>query len=97
MPSIPGTDDDLAAIHAAFAEDVTYTGAGLDGATVSAVVSDETLEGFERKSFEIRFEALPEDPEKGDTIVDGDGVEWRSVDIERRDAVDAWGIFVEAA
>lgn len=96
MPAIPGTADDLAAIHDAFAEDVTYTGAGLSGVTVSAVVNDVSEPGYEKKSFEIRFSALPEGPGKGDTIEDSAGDVWAVTDVDRRNDIDAWEIFVEA-
>ena len=97
MSAIPGTEDDLAAIHDAFAEDVFYTGAGLHGDTVRAVVNDVSEPGFEKKSFEIRYAALPDEPEKDDTIEDGDGCEWRVIDVDRRDDVEAWDIIVESA
>jgi hypothetical protein len=95
--------DEIAAIHAAFAEPVTYTGAGLAGATIAAIKSDEPGDPFQgpgstvRKiGFEVRQAVLPAAPAKGNIIVHA-GTSWRVIDITRRDDVAAWGLIVERA
>ena len=105
--TIPGAGTSLADIHAAFAEDVTYTGAGLTDETLAAVVSDVAADdfmgsgdGLRRKSFEIRFAAFGDagatgDPEKDDLIADGDGTDWRVIEPVRRADIEAWVLTVE--
>jgi hypothetical protein len=94
---------EIAAIHAAFAEPVAYTGAGLGGATIAAIKSDEAGDPFQgpgstvRKiSFEVLQAALPGTPAKGNIIVHA-GTSWRVIDITRRDDVAAWALIVERA
>jgi hypothetical protein len=95
-----------AEIHAAYAEDepVRYTGAGLTNEPLAAVKYDVPAEAFQgpgntlrQVTFEILQAALPQDPAKGNMIVenDGSGQGWRVNDITRRDDVFAWHLVVE--
>lgn len=98
MSSMPGGDDAAAAIHAAFAKPVRYTGAGLLNARVPAVRSGRTGAGFQGPTtFEVRKDALAADPAKGDTLVekDGAGARWQVFEITSLDDVDAWRLGVE--
>lgn len=94
---------DLAAIHAAFADPVIYTGAGLSAAPITAVFSDVPADAFlgagasaRHISFELRASDLPSAPGKGDLIVH-DGVTWSVIDIVRRRDIAAWSLSVEKA
>ena len=98
----PITAEELAEIHAEFAEDVTYTGAGLDGDTIGAVPFNIPADQFQHagddlrtRSFEIMKSALPDRPETGDVIVDGDGMKWRVIERQNRADVLAWVLIVE--
>lgn len=93
-------------IHSAFAEDlpVRYTGAGLTAAAIAAIKSDVPGEPFQGAgktlrtiSFEVRQADLPQDPRKGNTIVedDGAGAAWRVNEVRRRDDNEAWELIVE--
>ena len=102
MVDIPGAAADAAAIHAAFASDVVYTGAGLTAGTVSAVRSDAPGDAFmgpgetvRTVSFEFQQSSFSGVPAKGDTINDGDA--WTVIDITRRNDVNAWVMIVEAS
>jgi hypothetical protein len=102
MTNIPGGADAAAAIHAAFAVPVAYTGAGVSGESLDAVRSDRAADAFtgpgstlRETSFEIRIADLPESPRKGDRIVDGEDASWAVIDITRRDDIDAWVLIVE--
>ncbi|MBP6031258.1 MAG: hypothetical protein KA533_07505 [Sphingobium sp.] len=94
---------DLAAIHAAFADPVVYTGAGLTAAPLTAICSDVPADAFlgagataRHISFEFRASDLPSAPGKGDIIVH-DGVNWSVIDIVRRRDIAAWSLSVEKA
>ena len=98
----PVTAEELAAIHAEFAEDVTYTGAGLDGETIAAVPSNVAAEPFQHagdglrtRFFEVMKAVLPGRPEGGDVIVDADGIQWRVIERQDRADVLAWVLIVE--
>jgi len=106
VSGLPGGAAALADIHAAFAAPVRYTGAGLSAGQVQAVRSDRPADSFQgpggtlrEVGFEIRAAQLPQEPDKGDELVenDGSGPAWRVVDITRRDDVDAWHLIVELA
>jgi hypothetical protein len=93
----------LAAIHAAFAEPVVYSGAGLDEAAITAVPTEAAADAYQgpgattrKQAFEVPFSFLPSDPSKTDTLVH-DGLRWRVNDITRRDDVAAWLLVVERA
>lgn len=101
MTDVPGADAELAAIHAEFAVPVTYTGAGLAGESVDAVVSDVAADVFQgpgdtlrQISFEVLFGSLPGTPDKGDTITDADDTVWVVDDVTRRGDVGAWVLVV---
>ena len=93
----------LAAIRRTFEEDVVYTGAGLAGATIKAIWSEDAAPEFlgpgstaRIVSFEIADAALPTAPRKGNTIVRvATGETWKVNDITRRDDVAAWSLIVE--
>ncbi len=94
----------LAAIEAVYRAPVAYTGAGLDGDAIDAIRTDwraASFQGFEGKSsslsFEIRKALLPERPDKTDVVVEASGARWSPIDIDERDDVDAWVLFVEEA
>lgn len=94
----------LAAIESVYGAPVTYSGAGLDGVSVVAIRTDwraAAFQGFEGKasslSFEIQKADLPERPDKRDIIVEANGARWSPIDIDERDDVDAWVLFVEEA
>lgn len=104
MSNLPGGDTALAAIHAAFAKPVRYTGAGLTAGQVQAVRSDKAADAFQGPGetlrevcFEIPVDELPQQPNKGDLLVDRDGAgdSWIVIDVTRRDDVDAWALVVE--
>jgi hypothetical protein len=79
----------LAAIDAAFAIDILYTGAGLEAEALSAIKSDVAASDFQGPgntlreiSFEINDSDLPERPRKGNGIVEVDtGLSWEVNDI----------------
>jgi len=86
MPDFSGEIDD---IHAAFADPVTYTGAGLVAAAITAVYFEEPAPAFQgagatarRVWFEVRISDLPEEPARGDVIMHN-GLEWRVNDFVR--------------
>lgn len=95
--------EEAADIHAAFADTVTYSGAGLTNAPIAAVKSDIAAEAFQgpgntlrEVSFEVLKSALPQAPAKGNTIVH-DGTAWKVNEIRSRDDVAAWTLIVEEA
>lgn len=94
--------EELAAIHAEFAEDVTYVGGGVDGEIISAVPSNVPAEAFmhagdglRTRSFEVLYSTLPDQPETGDTIIETNGDQWRVIERQDRDDVLAWVLIVE--
>ena len=102
--SIPGADEDLAEIHAAFAEEVIYTGAGLTAGAVAAIPRDVDASGFmgsagsvRTKSFEIQQAEFTDAPAAWDELVTADGTIWRVTEAQRRDDVGAWILVVEHA
>lgn len=106
MTNIPGTDAAAARLHARMAKPVAYTGAGLTGDIVAAVKADVSAQSFDRSgqslreaSFEVRKEALPADPGKGNLIAENSGAGriWSVIDVAERDDVDAWLLTVEIA
>ena len=80
-----------AAIDAAFAdpEPAYYTGAGLTGAPVSAIVRDEPAPAFDGGRtlrtifFEIAQADLPQEPHKGERL-DHRGQRWRVDEVRPR-------------
>ena len=98
FPDLP-----LSAIHAGFADPITYTGAGLALDPITAVYSNEAAEPFAGKgksarlvTFEVQYEDLPRRPAKADRIQHSTGL-WRPIEIVDRDDVGAWEIVVERA
>lgn len=103
MADVPGADAEAAAIHAAFAVRIFYTGAGLTSLAVDAVISDTPSEPFmgagstaRRREYEIREGVFASNPSNGDTILDSAG-SWRVIDVTRRRDVDAWVLAAERA
>ena len=93
----------LTAIHRTMADPISYTGAGLTNAPITAVHSDVPAEAFagpgataRHVSFEIQFTDLPGTPAKGDLIVHATGT-WRAIDRVRDQSIGAWIISVAAA
>lgn len=101
---MPAHPEELAAIHAEFADPVVYTGAGLPGPTpITAIFNDEPAETFmgagataRKVSFEVQIADLPDEPGKADTILH-DGTLWRVIDVTRRRDIAAWALVVEKA
>jgi len=98
MPNFSG---EIADIHAAFADPVTYTGAGLAAGAITAVYSEMQAPDFmgpgntaRRTWFEVRVVDLPEYPAKGDVIMHN-AIEWRVIDIVRRDDLSLYELTVE--
>ena len=98
----PHEEAALAAIRAAFEEEVTYTGAGLTAAPIMAIFTDAAGLAFlgpgstvRQTNFEIAQSALPQRPRKGNIIVQESGKRWKANDITQRDDVEAWVIIVE--
>jgi hypothetical protein len=92
------------ALRAVYARPVTYTGAGLAGATLLAIKSDVSAEPFQgagetlrQVTFEVRQADLPVDPARGNTLVEADGRDWRVIEPRRRDDIAAWELVVEEA
>lgn len=90
----------LAAIHAQFADPITYTGAGLNAGEITAIFSDfedgADMRTLRRVTFEIPFADLPSAPGKGNLIEHESG-RWSVIDIERRRDVKAFVLTVEKA
>lgn len=106
MADVPGADASVIALHAAFAKQVKYTGAGVDNRTILAVrthakapVFMEDQQTVRMVSFEILKSALPQKPAKGDDIVqnNGAGPAWVVNEVGDSDEVDAWVAFVASA
>ncbi|HVJ02355.1 MAG TPA: hypothetical protein VM662_09245 [Sphingomonas sp.] len=100
----PEEADALGAIRARYSAPVTYTGAGLNGASIPAIRSDSgaaTAQGLEgraaRVSFEIETALLPQEPRIGNLIVEADGGRWSVIDRAPLPDVAAWLLFVETA
>lgn len=92
----------LAHIRALYEQPVTYTGAGLDGATIGAIPSDTSAPPFQGAgstlrslTFEISYSALPERPRKGNVIGGYAGKDWTVDDITERDDLAAWVLGVQ--
>lgn len=92
---------DLADIHAAFAEMVLYTGAGLSAGSVAAIAYQDSAPDFQGGGrsvqhvwFEVQQDALPEAPARGDVIEKG-GEHWSVIDVVDRAEVGAWQLSVE--
>jgi len=95
--------DELASIHAEFADPITYTGAGLDGDAIPAVYCEEAAPTFtgngatlRKASFEIQITDLPGTPRNGDIIVHETG-EWSVINPTRSRIANAWILDVEEA
>ncbi len=93
-----------ATIEAAFGATVKYSGAGLDNADVFAIRSDVGAPGFQgfdgtpaKVNFEIKYALLPEEPRKGNLIVEANGNRWSVIDRDERDDVVSWVLWVEKA
>jgi len=86
----------LVAIHDAFASEVLYGGVG----KVIAVETDDGMAdgmggpAVRSRSFEILQDRLPREPAKNDRI-DAGGATWRVIEVQRRDDLAAWVLFVE--
>jgi hypothetical protein len=95
----------LAAIDAAFAVDILYTGAALEAAPLSAIKSDVPASDFQGPgntlreiSFEINDVDLPERPRKGNVIVEVETSQsWKVNDITLLAEFGKWRLIVEAA
>lgn len=95
-------DPHLAAFSAEFGVEVTYTGAGLAGDTITAIPIDDAAPAFQGPgstlrslSFEIEKALLPEIPRKGDIIGGFRGRDWKVIERTERDDVEAWILGVE--
>ena len=105
MSDVPGTADDLADIHAAFAIDVLFTGGALTAAPITAIPSDMPADPFQgggqtarMQQFEIRKADVPAKPVQGDEIEEADsGQIWTVIEAADRRDVDAWQVTVEEA
>jgi len=105
MSDVPGADASAAAIHAAFAKWVRYTGGGLASGRILAVRShlpaDRFLGGDSVR--ELRFELakadLPGTPGNGDVLIENDGTGpiHNVIEVIDRDDVDGWVVKVELA
>lgn len=89
-----------AAIHGAFASTVIYAPKSGSQISLTAVRSDEAAGNFmgagatmRTVSWEVRQSDVAA-PSKGDAIL-ADDIEWRVIDITRRDDVGAWVLIVE--
>lgn len=93
----------LADIRSEYGEEIRYTGAGLSGATITAIWTDDAAPMFmgpgettRMVGFEIDQADLPQDPRRGNTILRVETGETLTVnDVTRRDDVDAWVVVVE--
>lgn len=93
-------------IHAAFADPITYDGAGLSAEPISATKCDSAGEAYQGLGatlrhiwFEVRKADLPQEPGR-DTIIHTDrmtGVTttWTVIDKVSRDDIGAWELTVE--
>ena len=93
----------LGAIHRVMADPITYTGAGLDAAPITAIHSDIEAGPFpgagataRKTCFEIQRTDLPGTPAKGDIIVHETG-RWRVINRDTLDDPGAWQLTVERA
>lgn len=96
-------------IHAAAADPIIYTGAGLDGAGITGTKYDVPADAFQgagstarRVWFEVRQGDLPQAPGKKNSIrhtdqMTGATTLWSVIDITRRDDIGAWDLTVEKA
>ncbi|WP_313737212.1 hypothetical protein [Sphingobium yanoikuyae] len=101
--------DAAADLHSAFADPIIYTGAGLDGATITGTKYDVAAEAFQgagstarRVWFEIQQSDLPQAPAKRNGIRHTDPMtgitsDWSVIDIARRDDIGAFDLTVEKA
>lgn len=91
---------ELAAIHAEFADPITYTGAGVTAKPITAIFSDvedgDPTRTLRRVTFEIQFADLPAEPGKGD-IIEHETGRWSVNDRETHRDVSAWVLTVEKA
>lgn len=105
MTDLPGAEADAAAIHAAFAKWVRYTGAGLASGRILAVRSHLPADQFmgggsvRQLCFELQKADLPGVPDNGDVLVEADGAGpiYNVIEVTDRDDVDAWVVKVELA
>lgn len=93
----------LGAIHRTLADPITYTGAGLAAAPITAIYSDVEAGPFpgpgstaRKTSFEVQRADLPGLPKKGDAIAHETG-NWLVINIDRLRDIDAWLLTVERA
>ncbi len=93
-----------ASIKALYGAPISYFGAGLSGSAIVAIRSDTRaaiFQGFDGKSNGLSFEIdkgdLPGEPDKSDQILESDGARWAVIDINDRDDVNAWVLWVEEA
>jgi len=94
----------LRAIGSEYEALVTYTGAGLASQPVPAIKSiteSEPIQGLngrgQRTSFEIRRDELLERPRNGNRIVEADLTDWKVIDVNEREDIDAFVLFAEKA
>ncbi|MCP3732013.1 hypothetical protein M9978_16430 [Sphingomonas sp. MG17] len=94
----------LEGIRALYGRPVAYTGAGLTDETIIAIRSDTRAvphEGFAGRpnglSFEIFRDDFPQEPRKGNLIVEEDGSRWSVIDRNEADDIDSWILSVEEA
>ena len=95
-------DPHLAAFSAEFGVEITYTGAGLTAAPITAIPIDDGAPAFQGPgstlrslSFEIDKALLPDVPRKGDIIGGFRGRSWKVIERTERDDVEAWILGVE--
>ncbi|WHO37874.1 hypothetical protein PMI04_015035 [Sphingobium sp. AP49] len=101
--------DAAADLHQAFADPITYTGAGLNGATITGTKYDVAGDLFQgagstarRVWFEIQQGDLPQAPAKRNGVrhtdpMTGITTDWSVIDIARRDDIGAFDLTVEKA
>lgn len=101
--------DAAADLHSAYADPIIYTGAGLDGATITGTKYDVVADTFQgagstarRVWFEVQQGDLPQAPAKRNAIqhtdpMTGATTNWAVIDIARRDDIGAFDLTVEKA
>lgn len=99
--------DAAADLHAAFADPILYTGAGLNGASITGTKYDVAGAAFQGDGetarhvwFEIQQHDLPQEPGRDKIVhldpMTGQTTVWRVTDKKRRDDIGAWDLTVEA-
>jgi len=94
----------LEVIRALYGQTVSYTGAGLESASIVAIRSDTRAAPYEGMAgrpnglnFEIDRAVLPQEPRKGNLIVEADTSRWTVIDRNYADDIESWILSVEKA